>query len=210
MAGLLGLPSERCINISTDADDQFRQAVVFEDTERCLRQRYGLARSFVMYTGGIDHRKNIEGLIRAYAKLSAQIRRTHQLAIVCAVQDDSRQRLSALALATGLAADEVVLTGFVAEEDLIVLYNLCAVFVFPSWHEGFGLPVLEAMRCGAPVIAANTSSLPEVVGLAAALFDPHSDEAISCAIERVLIDRVFREQLIAHGKEQAKRFNKRY
>lgn len=203
----LGLPSERCINISTDADSQFRAMSVPADAEHRLRQRYGLTRNFVMYTGGIDHRKNVEGLIRAYAKLSSQMRRRHQLAIVCSVQEDSRQRLFSLALDTGLAADEVILTGFVPEEDLIALYNLCAVFVFPSWHEGFGLPALEAMRCGAPVIAANVSSLPEVVGLEDALFDPHSDAAISRAIERVLVDRAFRERLVLHGKEQAKRFS---
>jgi glycosyltransferase involved in cell wall biosynthesis len=203
----LDFPSERCVSISTDADSQFGPIAVSAEAERCLRERYGLTRNFVMYTGGIDHRKNIEGLIRAYARLSSQLRRTHQLAIVCSVQDDSRQRLSALAMDAGLTADEVILTGFVPEEDLIALYNLCAVFVFPSWHEGFGLPALEAMRCGAPVIAANLSSLPEVVGLEEALFDPHSEEAISRAIERVLVDTAFREQLVSHGKEQAKRFS---
>lgn len=203
----LNFPSERCVNISTDADSQFGPIVVSAETERCLRERYRLTRDFVMYTGGIDHRKNIEALIRAYARLSPQLRRAHQLAIVCSVQDDSRRRLSALAQDAGLTADEVILTGFVPEEDLIALYNLCAVFVFPSWHEGFGLPVLEAMRCGAPVIAAKTSSLPEVVGLEEALFDPYSDDAISRAIERVLVDTDFRERLVSHGKEQAKKFS---
>lgn len=203
----LALPLGRCINISTDADDQFQRITVSRETERHLRTQYGLTRNFVMYTGGIDHRKNIEGLIRAYAKLSLQLRATHQLAIVCSVQEDSRLRLLALATSEGMNADDVILTGFVPEEDLIALYNLCAVFVFPSWHEGFGLPALEAMRCGAPVIAANVSSLPEVVGLADALFDPHSDGAISHAIGRVLTDAVFREHLIAHGRMQATKFS---
>ncbi|MBA4741439.1 MAG: glycosyltransferase [Azoarcus sp.] len=203
----LALPSERCVNVSTDADGQFRPISVSAETERCLRERYGLSRDFVMYTGGIDHRKNVEGLIRAYAKLSPKLRRAHQLAIVCSVQADGQERLLALAHDHGLAADELVLTGYVPEEDLIALYNLCAVFVFPSWHEGFGLPALEAMRCGAPVIAANATSLPEVVGFQEALFDPHSDDAISRAIERVLIDKAFRERLVAHGEGQAKRFS---
>src|SRR5690606_19696511 len=122
-----------------------------------------------------------EALIRSYARLSPELRRSHHLAIVCAVQDDSRNRLLELAKDAGLTADEVILTGFVPEEDLIALYNLCAVFVFPSWHEGFGLPALEAMRCGAPVIASNVSSLPEVVGLEEALFDPRSEEEIARA-----------------------------
>ena len=203
----LGLPSGRCVNISTDADGHFRQIAIHAETERRLREQYGLHRNFVMYTGGIDHRKNIEGLIRAYARLSPQLRSAHQLAIVCSVQDDSRRKLLALATGEGMNADEVVLTGFVPEEDLIALYNLCTVFVFPSWHEGFGLPALEAMRCGAPVIAASTSSLPEVIGLTDALFDPHSEEAITRAIERVLTDQAFRAQLVAHGKMQSAKFS---
>lgn len=203
----LGLPAGRCVNISTDADDHFKVIDVTTEAERRLREKYGLNRNYVMYTGGIDHRKNIEGLIRAYAKLAPQVRATHQLAIVCSVQDDRRKRLLHLASEHGLKADELILTGFVPEDDLVTLYNLCAAFVFPSWHEGFGLPALEAMRCGAPVIAANTSSLPEVVGRAEALFDPHSDEAIARAIERVLSDELLRDQLIVHGREQAKKFS---
>ncbi|HCE91166.1 MAG TPA: glycosyl transferase family 1 [Acidovorax sp.] len=203
----LGLPAGRSVNISTDADSHFKVAAITAEAERSLRQRYGLDRKFVMYTGGIDHRKNIEGLIRAYAKLSAPLRATHQLAVVCAVQEDSRKRLLLLASEHGLNAGELVLTGYVSEEELISLYNLCVAFVFPSWHEGFGLPALEAMRCGAPVIAADGSSLPEVVGYADALFDPHSDEAIARAIERVLTDELFREKLRANGSQQAKKFS---
>ena len=203
----LNLPSERCINISTDADEQFKVIDVTTEAKRSLQDKYGLTQNFVMYTGGIDHRKNIEGLIRAYAKISPRVRESHQLAIVCSVQDDSRKRLLQLASEQGLNKGEMILTGFVPEDELIQLYNLCAAFIFPSWHEGFGLPALEAMRCGAPVIAAHTSSLPEVVGLAEALFDPHSDEAITSAIERVLTDGSFRERLRAHGVEQANKFS---
>ncbi|MCQ2031178.1 glycosyltransferase [Stutzerimonas zhaodongensis] len=202
----LGLPSERSFNISTGADEHFCRIPISAEVVRRLRDEYRLTRKFVMYTGGIDHRKNIEGLIRAYARLPSMLRKAHQLAIVCTVQEDSRRKILKLAKEQGLTLDELVLTGFVPEDHLIALYNLCAVFVFPSWHEGFGLPALEAMRCGAPVIAANTSSLPEVVGLADALFDPHSDEAISSAIQRVLTDATFREYLITHGREQATKF----
>ena len=203
----LDLPPARCVNISTDADSHFRQVAVSAEAEQHLRAQYGLQRSFVMYTGGIDYRKNIEGLIRAYAQLPAPLRATHQLAIVCSVQEENRRLLLALASEQGLGADEVILTGFVSEEALIHLYNLCALFIFPSWHEGFGLPALEAMRCGAPVIAANTSSLPEVVGWAEALFDPHSDEAMGRAIERALTDTAFRAQLVAHAKQQSGKFS---
>lgn len=203
----LNLTAENCINISTDADECFQEINFSLEQQEILRKKYNLPHSFVMYTGGIDFRKNIEGLIRAYAKLPAHLRSNHQLAIVCSVQDASRTMLLDLAKNHGLKKDEVVLTGFVPEEDLIALYNLCTLFVFPSFHEGFGLPALEAMRCGAPVIAANTSSLPEVIKFEEALFDPYSDDAITSAIERVLTNVIFREQLVAHCRQQAQKFS---
>ncbi|OXJ15848.1 glycosyltransferase [Burkholderia sp. HI2500] len=203
----LGLPADCSINIGTDADDAFQSIDVSPEREATLRKQYGLTKPFVLYTGGIDHRKNVEGLIRAYALLPEAVRRDHQLAIVCSVQPANRQELERLAQQHGLSQGEVVLTGFVPDEDLLYFYNLCTLFVFPSWHEGFGLPALEAMRCGAPVIGANTSSLPEVIGWDDALFDPHSDAAIADAIRRGLTDAPFREALIRHGKEQSRRFS---
>jgi glycosyltransferase involved in cell wall biosynthesis len=203
----LDFSSADCINISTDADQCFKKIDISAEQEDQLRQRYGLQRNFLMYTGGIDHRKNIEGLICSYAKLPQELRSKHQLAIVCSVQENSRLMLLALASEAGLKTDELVLTGFVPEEDLIALYNLCKAFIFPSLHEGFGLPALEAMRCGAPVIGANTSSLPEVIGKQEALFNPHSQEAIKHAMEQVLSDQAYRERLIAHAKNQAAKFS---
>ena len=203
----LGLADDRSVNISTDADAHFQSLKISAESEQAMRQKYGLSRPFVMYTGGIDHRKNIDGLIRAFSRLPASLRRAHQLAIVCSAQPESRHMLEQLAAQQGLSKDELVLTGFVPEDDLVALYNLCALFVFPSWHEGFGLPALEAMRCGVPVIGANTSSLPEVIGWEEALFDPHSDEAMAWAIERALSDATFRAELIRHGKTQSAKFS---
>ncbi|MDQ2823295.1 MAG: glycosyltransferase [Pseudomonadota bacterium] len=203
----LGFTAQNCVNISTAADAHFHPTPVDAARQTEVRARYGLLRPFVMYTGGIDHRKNIEGLIRAYALLPAAIRASHQLAIVCSIQLHSRHSLEKLAREQGLADDELVLTGFVSEEDLLALYTLCRMFVFPSWHEGFGLPALEAMACGRAVIGANTSSLPEVIGRADALFDPHSDAAIAEKILQVLTDDVFRSELEQHGLRQASLFS---
>lgn len=203
----LGLPDEWSVSISTDADRHFQKLAVSEEDEYKLRKKYGLSRSFVMYTGGIDHRKNIEGLIRSYAKLPKNLRMSHQLAIICSVQPESRRRLEKLANKQGLSENELILTGFVPEEDLVNLYNLCSLFVFPSLHEGFGLPALEAMRCGAPVIGGNKSSLPEVIGLPEALFDPYSDDDIAQTMERALTNDEFRAKLVEHGKYQAMKFS---
>ncbi len=203
----LGFPSNHVVPISSAADPQFCHHDIPLDARAAVRARYGIAGPFVLYTGGIDHRKNITGLIAAYARLPQELREAHQLVVVCQVDNPERDRLHHIARQVGLDEASLVLTGFVPETDLITLYHDCAAFVFPSWHEGFGLPVLEAMACGAPVIASNASSLPEVVGLEEALFDPFDPEAITRKLVQVLADSAFRERLIAHGLEQAPRFS---
>lgn len=203
----LELPDEWVVNVSTDADAYFQRIKIPSEVECSVRTRYGLDRPFVMYTSGIDRRKNIEGLIRAFSKLPKEMSKGYQLAIVCSLEPGNKQMLEQLAEKHHLRKDALVLTGFVPEEDLRTLYNLCALFVFPSWHEGFGLPVLEAMRCGAPVIGANTSSLPEVIGWDEALFDPYSEDAMAKKITLALSDEQFREELINNSKRQSAKFS---
>jgi glycosyltransferase involved in cell wall biosynthesis len=203
----LHLPDERVVNISSAVDERFCVHKWSELELQELMRAYRLTRRFVMYTGGIDLRKNIEGLIEAFANLSPSIRAQYQLAIVCSVHDTDRIRLKKLAKSLGLNDDDLVMTGYVPDQDLPKLYHACELFVFPSWHEGFGLPALEAMACGAPVIAANTSSLPEVVGCKDALFDPHDTSKITAKISEVLLNSDLRKKLVAHGIEQAKKFS---
>lgn len=203
----LNLPDDLVVNVSTAADTHFQISPLSHEAEHEIRQKYGLQRPFVMYTGGIDHRKNIEKLIQAFAALPINIRREHQLAIVCSARPEDTQLLLHLAEKQGLLPKDIILTGFVPEDDLVSLYNLCKLFVFPSWHEGFGLPALEAMCCGAPVIGANTSSLPEVIGWDKALFDPRSAEEITTAMQRALCDEAFRAELVQHGKLQSTKFS---
>ena len=203
----LGFPIEQVVNVGAAADPQFRQREIPTGSSVDIRKRLGLTKPFVMYTGGIDHRKNIDGLIAAFALLPEDLRMSHQLAIVCKVDEATRAALIQHARKLHLSTDAIVLTGYIPEDDLIALYHLCTVFVFPSWHEGFGLPALEAMACGAPVIASNTSSLPEVVGWEDALFDPFDITSIASKLTQVLIDSDFRGKLIAHGLQQAGRFS---
>lgn len=203
----LGLPPDSVVNISTDCDAHFVPRTITPDDRQRLRLQYGISRPYVMYTGGIDHRKNIERLIRAYALLPESIRESLQLVIVCSVQMPDRHRLESIAREAGLVGGELVMTGYVPEDDLVCLYNACQLFVFPSWHEGFGLPALEAMRCGKAVIASGTSSLPEVVGLTEALFDPADEHAMMAKMLQALQDSEFRVQLEQHGLQQAYRFS---
>jgi glycosyltransferase involved in cell wall biosynthesis len=203
----LHLPEDRIVNISSAVDARFKRQTYNPAELAQVKRSHGLTRPFVMYTGGIDLRKNIEGLIRAYAALPVSLRSQYQLAVVCSARPEDKERLHKLAQRSGLGPDELVMTGFVPDEELPMLYNDCALFVFPSWHEGFGLPALEAMACGAPVIGANTSSLPEVIGHADAMFDPRSDAAITAKLHQALTDAAFRDLLRAHGAQQAQKFS---
>ncbi|MDP8996059.1 MAG: glycosyltransferase [Pseudomonadota bacterium] len=189
------------------ADSHFKKLKVNEADEAKLRNRLGLKSSFLLYTGGIDFRKNIEKLIEAYGLLPKLIRDKHQLAIVCSIRDEDRKRLGKLVRKSGLDAKQVVFTGFVSEADLAALYGLCKLFIFPSWHDRFGLPVLEAVKCGAPVIASSLSSLPETVREPDAMFDPHDANSIADKMRQALTDEAFRTCLIKNSQKRARQFH---
>jgi len=203
----LSLPEEWVVNIGAAADGIFRPMNYSPDEQETLRRRHGLLQPFVMCTGVIEQRKNIEGLISAYARLPSNVRARHQLAVVSKANAEQIEGLTRLARQCGLQREELVLTGFVPDSDLVALYNLCEVFVFPSWHEGFGLPALEAMSCGAATIGANTSSVPEVIGRDDALFDPQNVDDIAAKLCSVLTDKAFRQDLRRHAVQQAKNFS---
>ena len=203
----LQVPAERVVNISSAVGPEFYRRTLDADARAALYQRLGLRGDFIMYTGGIDYRKNIEGLIEAYARLPQPLRASHQLAVVCSIRDEDRARLQRVAAQQGLAPGQLVLTGFVSDDDLVALYSCTALFVFPSLLEGFGLPALEAMSCGAPTIGSDSSSIPEVIGRADALFDPTDIGDITAKMAHVLGDPAFDASLRAHGLEQAKLFS---
>ena len=207
---LLQLPPQQVQAISTAVDTSFRPADVDADAavEQALRARFGLDRGILMYApGGTDARKNLDGLITAFSLLPPAIRATHQLLIASKIGDSERQRLGQVALGAGLAAGELVMTGYVDDATLIALYRATALFVFPSKHEGFGLPALEAMACGALVIGADNTSIPEVIGCAEALFDAASPQAIADKIAEVLGDPALQQRLREHGQRQAASFS---
>jgi O-antigen biosynthesis alpha-1,2-mannosyltransferase len=203
----LGIPTERVVNISSAADDSFRAPAHTPEQRNKLLAGFGIERKFLMHSGAFEERKNFEGLIKAFAALPAQLRLEHQLVLVCKLSEESRKSLTALASAVGLGRHEVVLTGYVPDEELIGLYSHCHLFVFPSLHEGFGLPALEAMCCGSPAIGSSTTSVPEVIGRADALFDPNSTESMTALMQKVLSDESFRQSLIQHAAVHARSFS---
>lgn len=204
----LGFPPEKIANISAACDSQFHPVVVNGRMHARLRDVYNVRRPFVLYTTADDARKNNDNLISAYACLPDSIRQEHQLVLVSSFIDAKvYSHLMELGRELGLDSSELVILTSISDEELITLYNACRVFVFPSTHEGFGLPALEAMACGRAVIGANNSSVPEVIGREDALFDPFDVEAIARKIAEVLAKDAFRAELERHGLAQAKNFS---
>jgi glycosyltransferase involved in cell wall biosynthesis len=204
---MLDIEPWRIRNISSAADNSFSSAHVSSIHAASVAKRYGIVRKYLMHSSAFEPRKNFQGLIRAYAALPKAVRSGYQLVLVCKLDASGREELMRLGATVGLAPNDLVLTGFVADDELVALYTACHLFIFPSFHEGFGLPALEAMCCGTPTIGSNVTSVPEVIGRDDALFDPASDEAMTALVLKALTDGRFYNSLKAHAKSQAARFS---
>ncbi len=204
----LDLQPERVVAISTAVDESFVSGTSTGADIEAVRARFGVTRGMLLCApGGYDPRKNIAALVTAYGLLPSTIRERYQLVIASRIAPAERQTLLAHAARSGLVESDLVLTGYVGDDDLITLYQAADLFVFPSLHEGFGLPALEAMACGTPTIGSNSTSIPEVLGLAEAMFDPRDPQAIADKIAEVLGDAVLLARLREHGRTQAARFS---
>jgi glycosyltransferase involved in cell wall biosynthesis len=169
-----------------------------------VKQQYHLPQKFILNVGTIEPRKNLSRLLEAFQPLLAD---WPDLKLVLIgkkgwLYESFFQRLQALGL-----EERVIFPGYVAEADLPAFYQLAEVFVFPSLSEGFGLPPLEAMACGVPVVSSNSSSLPEVVGEAGLLVDPTDTGALHQALRRILADGDLRTELRRRGLVQARKFS---
>jgi glycosyltransferase involved in cell wall biosynthesis len=168
-----------------------------------LEQRFSLRNPYVLYVGALTQRKNVERALQAFGQTAADL---PELSFVLAGPRSWKgSAIEATVQSCGIA-ERVTLTGPLTDADLPALYNGARAFVFPSLYEGFGLPVLEAMACGTPVVTSNTSSLPEVAGDAALLVDPCDVDAIAAALRRVLTDPGLAEELRARGPARAAEF----
>jgi len=198
------IPPERIDVIYNAYDDRFSRAPREEDVER-VRERYQLHGEFVLYAGNVKPHKNVERLIDAFHHV--RHRGLDHLKLV--VIGDELTKYAALRRAVHRhnLHKYVRFLGYLPEDTLAVMYRLAAVFVFPSLYEGFGLPPLEAMASGTPVVTSNVSSLPEVAGDAAVLVNPLESEAIADGIERVLTDRMLNADLRRRGLARARQFS---
>ena len=205
IARVYGLNGDEIAVVPNAASPIFRPIASEAAFARVLA-RFEMAAPFLLTVGDLQPRKNQIGLIRAFAEA---VRSTPGIAhhLVIAGKDTwFAPRVRAAARESGVA-DRIHFTGFVSDEELLDLYNACDVFVFPSFYEGFGLPVLEAMACGRAVACSDTSAIPEVADSAAILFDPNSNGEITKAILDLMLDRELRRRMGKLGLSRAQQFN---
>ncbi len=169
-----------------------------------VKEKLGITKDFILCTAPTRPYKNIGRLLSAFHLLKRKYKIKECLVIAGLPGRDYKYLLTKV---KGLRLEEeVMFTGFVSDDDLPALYSAASIFVYPSLYEGFGLPLLEAMACGTPVVVSNSTSLPEVVGNAGVLFNPTCQEEMACGIYNILINKQYQDQLIDKGKQRVKQF----
>jgi glycosyltransferase involved in cell wall biosynthesis len=184
------------------ASSRYRPFDLSAETVTALREKYGLPERFVLYVGTIEPRKNLSAVVEALERISD----TQRPAFVVVGEDRGDDGFSQ-AVRSSPAREDIYFTGYVEEDDLPMLYSMADAFVYPSLYEGFGLPVLEAMQSGTPVVASNRSSLPEVIGDAGEIVDPEDRNEVAEALRLVWSDVETKEKYVQQGLERARKFS---
>jgi Glycosyltransferase len=205
---LLSLAPEKIVNVGIAPSSDFRKlepsvAVAISQ----IREKHGIQGPFVMTVSNLDHRKNLVTLLRAFTSLPDFILREFMLIVVCNSDPKYVERDSDVSDLLDHSPARIKFLYFIPVDELVALYNSCHLFVYASLYEGGGLPVVEAMKCGAPVLASNTSSIPEYLGRPDALFDPRDQVNIADSMFRVLTNEELRRELGRYGEEHAKNFS---
>jgi glycosyltransferase involved in cell wall biosynthesis len=207
---LFGIPAEKVEVVYNAIDDRFRLGHASESDREFIAQRYQVSYPFILYAGRISPQKNIVRLIEAFSALKVELEKEGKFSdlklIIIGDDLSGHPDLRRTVIRSGVQND-VRFLGFVPIDVLRIFYDTAKVFVFPSLYEGFGLPPLEAMAHGTPVVTSNLSSLPEVVGNAAVLVNPENVFEIMRAVNRVLLDQGLRDRLKQRGYEQAARYS---
>jgi glycosyltransferase involved in cell wall biosynthesis len=207
---LLAIPDSRIEVVYNAIDERFLHGHASDADRELIAQRYLVNYPFILYAGAIRPHKNVVRIIEAFSALKSELQKEQQypdLKLIIIGDDlSSHPRLRRTVVRSGVQND-VRFLGFVPIEVLRIFYDAAKIFVFPSLYEGFGLPPLEAMAHGTPVVASNTSSLPEVVGNAALLVNPENVFEIRRGLQRALLDPALRAQMKQRGYDQAQRFS---
>jgi glycosyltransferase involved in cell wall biosynthesis len=207
---LFGIPAAKIDVVYNAIDDRFRLGHATDADREFISERYQVNHPFILYAGRISPHKNVVRIIEAFSALKVELDKEgkfEDLKLIIIGDDlSSHSDLRRTVIRSGVQND-VRFLGFVPIDVLRIFYDAAKVFVFPSLYEGFGLPPLEAMAHGTPVVTSNTSSVPEVVGNAAVLVNPENVFDIMRAVHRVLVDQDLRERLKQRGYEQAARYS---
>lgn len=201
---LLGVADEKIQVVLSAAGENFKPITNEKQLDE-VRKKYNLPQEFILNVGTIEPRKNILGLLEAFSAYLKESKSSESLVLVGKKDwgyQDVLKRVDELGI-----TPQVIFTDYVSDEDLPVLYTLCKVFIYPSFYEGFGLPVLEALACGKPVICSKTSSLPEIAGGAAILIDPENVRELKDAIYKMANDVSIREEFSEKALIQAGKFS---
>jgi len=195
------------INVTPEAAPSYLKRVSSEIELQKVRDTYGIERDYILSLCSIQPRKNLVRLIEAYSLLRQSHRGGKLPQLVLAGKRGWLDKETMRAAQSGEIASDIRFTGYIADEDLSALYSAATCFVYPSYFEGFGLPVLEAMSCGTPVIAGDRTSIPEVAGTAALLFDPFDVNSLVEALKRILGSGELRTELSSRGMQRASDFS---
>jgi glycosyltransferase involved in cell wall biosynthesis len=198
----LRLPADKIEIVHLGVEERFRSPDIrIEET----RRKYALPQKFILYLGNLSPHKNVQGLIKSYAALPVNLREQYKL-VLGAPKSGIYFPYIKKAIKEMELNQDVLFTGFIEDKDLPAVYHTSSLFAFPSLYEGFGLPPLEAMACGCPVVSSNTSSMPEVLGDAALFFNPYNVEEMSLVIRQMLEDENLRSRFRQKGLERVKLF----
>jgi glycosyltransferase involved in cell wall biosynthesis len=204
------LPAEKVAVVYNAIDERFRRGHSGPADREMMARRYQVTYPYLLYAGNIKPHKNVNRLIEAFSALKAELEKEGSypdLKLVIIGDELSKHPDLRRTVIKGAVQNDVRFLGFVPIDVLRVFYDLAKVFVFPSFYEGFGLPPLEAMAHGTPVVTSNVTSIPEVVGSAAVLVNPENVFEIMRAVHRVLLDQSLRDELKERGYQQAKQFS---
>jgi len=207
---LFGIPGDRIEVVYNAIDPRFLTGHATDADRQLLAERYQITYPFLLYAGRISPHKNLVRIIEAFSALKAELGKQElypDLKLIIIGDELSKHPDLRRTVIRGGVQNDVRFLGFVPIEVLRIFYDIAKVFVFPSLYEGFGLPPLEAMAHGTPVLTSNTSSIPEVVGNAAVLVNPENLFEMMRALQRVLLDTNLRERLRQAGYEQVKKFS---
>jgi len=207
IAEFFGIPQEenRLVAIYNGVSEHFVPINDQKELDR-VKSLYNLPDRFLFFLGNTDPKKNTPGTLKAF---SDYLKKSNDPDLYLVMLDYERSSLEKILSDIGdkELINRILLTGYVVNTDLPAIYNLCSIFLYPSLRESFGIPMLEAMRCGTPVITSNTSSMPEVSGDAAYIVDPFKPEQITEGISKLLSDNALREELVKKGLKQAAKFS---